>query len=212
MSAAGDGTFSARFRGTAEPATYTISTVAALAPPVLKPDDHWSTSRWQRRLPDGQPRQLRRQSGTAGTVPPEQRPDGESGDTADIYAQFGYGHFEPQAIRDYIAHAINNMGVQYVLLVGGDTYDYFDNLGLGSISFVPSLYGSTEPYVTLAPPIRCMSTSMGTGCRMRRSAASRRTSAELDNVIAKTLAYAGQSDQSILLAADDGFSAASASF
>ena len=33
-----------------------------------------------------------------------------------------------------------------------------------------------------------------------------------NNVIAKTLAYAGQSDQSILLAADDGFRSASASF
>ncbi|MCO5207419.1 MAG: C25 family cysteine peptidase [Anaerolineae bacterium] len=134
-------------------------------------------------------------------------------DTADIYAQFGYGHFEPQAIRDYIAHAITHMGVQYVLLVGGDTYDYFDNLGLGSISFVPSLYGPTEPYVTFAPLDPLYVDVDGDGvpdAPIGRFPV--RTSAELDNVIAKTLAYAGQSDQSILLAADDGFRSASASF
>jgi len=41
----------------------------------------------------------------------------------DIYAQFGGGIFDAQAIKAYIRHAVVNMGVRYVLLVGGDTYD-----------------------------------------------------------------------------------------
>ncbi|MCO5192140.1 MAG: C25 family cysteine peptidase [Anaerolineae bacterium] len=214
MSAAGDGTFSARFRGTAEPATYTISTVAALAPPVLE------AGRPLVDITSGSADYLMVSHGSfVDSLAPLVQFHQNNGltvkvvDTADIYAQFGYGHFEPQAIRDYIAHAINNMGVQYVLLVGGDTYDYFDNLGLGSISFVPSLYGPTEPYVTFAPLDPLYVDVDGDG--LPDAPIGRfpvRTSAELDNVIAKTLAYAGQSDQSILLAADDGFSAASASF
>ena len=48
-------------------------------------------------------------------------------------------------------------------------YDYFDNLGLGSISFVPSPYGPTEPYVTFAPldPLCRCRWGRGAGCAHR---------------------------------------------
>jgi len=72
-------------------------------------------------------------------------------DVEDIYTQFSYGIFDPQAIKDYIAFAAQNMGTQYVLLVGGDTYDYLDYLGKGSISFIPTLYTATDEIVQFAP-------------------------------------------------------------
>jgi hypothetical protein len=43
-----------------------------------------------------------------------------------IFDEFGYGHRDPQAIKDFISHAIENWGPsppQYVLLVGDATYD-----------------------------------------------------------------------------------------
>lgn len=69
----------------------------------------------------------------------------------DIYQQFGDGVFGPQAIRAYIAYAAQNMGTQAVMLVGGDTYDYFDYLGLGAVSFIPTLYAPTSSLVQFAP-------------------------------------------------------------
>ncbi|MCI0417309.1 C25 family cysteine peptidase [bacterium] len=65
-------------------------------------------------------------------------------DVNDIYAQFSHSNFDPLAIRDYIRFAAANLGTQYVLLVGGDTYDYHNYLGLGSISFIPTLYTRTH--------------------------------------------------------------------
>ncbi len=38
-----------------------------------------------------------------------------------------------------------------MLIIGGDTYDYFNRLGLGSISDVPTLYRATNPYTAFAP-------------------------------------------------------------
>jgi len=72
-------------------------------------------------------------------------------DVEDIYSQFSGGVFDPYAIRDYIAHAYRSMGTRYVLLVGGDTYDYLDDLGYGSVSFIPSLYQETSDIVHWAP-------------------------------------------------------------
>ena len=72
-------------------------------------------------------------------------------DVNDIYAAYSFGVFDPQAIRDYIAYAAAELGTQSVLLVGGDTYDYRNYLGVNSISFIPSLYASTGRYVALRP-------------------------------------------------------------
>jgi len=51
-------------------------------------------------------------------------------DVEDIYAQLGFGITDPSAIREFIAHAARHMGTEYVLLVGGDTYDYLDHYNL----------------------------------------------------------------------------------
>ena len=58
----------------------------------------------------------------------------------DIYAQFNYSIFDANAIHAYTQHAINNMGVRYILLVGGDTVDYRGYKAYGDIPFIPALF------------------------------------------------------------------------
>jgi len=72
-------------------------------------------------------------------------------DVEQIYAQYGYSNISAQSIADYIQFAAENMNINNVLLVGGDTYDYKNYLGIGSISFIPTLYGRTGEYVNYAP-------------------------------------------------------------
>ena len=111
-------------------------------------------------------------------------------DVNDVYAQFSYGVFDPQAIRDYIAYAKQNLGVQYVLLVGGDTYDYRNYLGLDSVSFIPSLYVSTGPiarFVPADPLYADVNNDNVPDLAIGRFPV--RTNADLDLMIRKTLAY-----------------------
>ncbi|MBI5964683.1 MAG: DUF11 domain-containing protein [Chloroflexi bacterium] len=72
-------------------------------------------------------------------------------DVTDLYTQYSHGVFDPQAIQKYIAYAVKNLGTQYVLLVGGDTYDYRNHLGVNSLSFIPSLYAKTGAIANFVP-------------------------------------------------------------
>ncbi len=72
-------------------------------------------------------------------------------DVEDIYVEYSGGEVDPTAIREFVADSHERSGTRYLLLVGGDTYDYHDNLGLGSVSFIPSLYGATGQIVQFAP-------------------------------------------------------------
>lgn len=72
-------------------------------------------------------------------------------DVEHIYAHYSAGVVDPLAIRSFLEQARNQLGTRYVLLVGGDTYDYFDRLQLGSVSDIPTLYGRTHPVVNHAP-------------------------------------------------------------
>ncbi|RMD97717.1 MAG: hypothetical protein D6812_14690, partial [Deltaproteobacteria bacterium] len=72
-------------------------------------------------------------------------------DVSQVYARFSGGVVDPEAIRRMIAWAVENLGIEAVLLVGGDTYDYHDDLGLGSISFIPTFYVATDPIVRFTP-------------------------------------------------------------
>jgi hypothetical protein len=72
-------------------------------------------------------------------------------DVNDLYAKYTFGVFDPEAIRQYIAYGVRELGTRYVLLVGGDTFDYRNYLGTNSISFVPSIYVATGPYVKFVP-------------------------------------------------------------
>jgi len=72
-------------------------------------------------------------------------------DVESIYAQFGHHLFDPLAIKEYIAFARANRGTEYVLLVGGDVYDYRQFENEDATSFIPSLYAATGNNVTFAP-------------------------------------------------------------
>ena len=115
-------------------------------------------------------------------------------DVTEIYANYSFGIFDPQAIRDYIAYAAAELGTRSVLLVGGDTYDYRNYLGVNSMSFIPSLYASTGQFVRFVPS-DTLYVDLG-GAGVPNLAIGRfpvRTNAELDLMIAKTLSYAEKS-------------------
>jgi hypothetical protein len=65
----------------------------------------------------------------------------------DIYDEFSYGIATPHALKDFLQYAYNSWSApapRYVLLVGDATYDYKNNLGLGTINYVPTYLLSTE--------------------------------------------------------------------
>lgn len=72
-------------------------------------------------------------------------------DVEQIYAQFGFNNVSADSIANYIKFARNNFGISNVLLVGGDTYDYKNYLGLNSVSFIPTIYVQTDSLITFAP-------------------------------------------------------------
>jgi len=115
-------------------------------------------------------------------------------DVEDVYAQFGHSIFDAAAIHAYVATAAATMGTEYVLLVGGDTYDYHDYLGIGSVSFIPSIYSATDDIVRFAPTDPAYADVDGDGTPdLAIGRLPVRTRAELDTAIAKTLAYQDKS-------------------
>ncbi len=111
-------------------------------------------------------------------------------DVEQVYAQFG--HYLPgaQPIKEYIAYAHANKGTTHVLLVGGDSYDYHDNLGLGTVSFLPTLYAQTDDLVYFAP-VDAKYTDVD-GDNVPDLAIGRfpvRTAAELTTMVNQTLTY-----------------------
>ena len=182
--------FTARFAGTNAEAKYLVSTVEALRTPALE------AARLQAELdrraeyliishPDFMPGlaplvQARLAQGLTVSVV----------DVTDLYTQFSYGVFDPQAIKKYIAYAKQNLGTKYVLLVGGDTYDYRNYLGRNGISFIPSLYVSTGKIARFVPVDPLYADVNGD--QVPDLAIGRfpvRTNAELTLMVNKTLAY-----------------------
>jgi hypothetical protein len=107
-----------------------------------------------------------------------------------IYARYGAGLADPVALRRFLADA-HARGVRYALFVGGDTYDYADHLGSASMSFVPTMYTWTDADVRFAPTDALIGDIDADG--LPEVAIGRwpvRTTAELDAIVAKTLAYA----------------------
>jgi PAS domain-containing protein len=62
-------------------------------------------------------------------------------DVARAYDRFSAGVFEGAAVKALIRHVARRAPLRYVLLVGDDTFDYRDRMGLGLASYVPSLVG-----------------------------------------------------------------------
>jgi len=63
-------------------------------------------------------------------------------DVTAIYAEYSGHVVDANAIHYYIQDTYSMRNTRHVLLVGGDNYDYHNNLGTGAQSYVPSLYVS----------------------------------------------------------------------
>ncbi len=72
-------------------------------------------------------------------------------DVETIYAEYSGGVVDAAAIAQFIEDAYHNRGTRHILLVGGDVYDYHDNLETGSRSFIPSIYTPVANNVTSVP-------------------------------------------------------------
>lgn len=68
-------------------------------------------------------------------------------DVETLYAAYSDFEVSPEAIDRYLKQA----KPRFALLVGGDSYDYHDYLGLASQSFIPTHYAQTDALVTYAP-------------------------------------------------------------
>jgi len=123
---------------------------------------------------------------------------------SDIYDYYNKGTVDPDAIGTAIADAYQRLGTRYVLLVGGDTYDYFNDLGGNSRSFLPTYYLPNGTAVRFAPTDAPYADIDADG--MSDLAIGRfpvRTTAELDALISKTLAYAQGNHAGKLLKVSD---------
>jgi len=115
-------------------------------------------------------------------------------DVEDIYYQYSGGKTSPEAISEYISMAKDQFRLQYVLLVGGDSYDYLNNLGLGSFSFIPSYYVTTSDVISYTPsdvPFVDFNHDNVPDLAIGRFPV--RTVQELESLINKTIQYANNS-------------------
>lgn len=65
----------------------------------------------------------------------------------DIYDEFSYGEFNPQAIQDFLTYAYRNWeapALEYIVILGDAYLDYHDNLKTGTLNYVPSQQIDTE--------------------------------------------------------------------
>ena len=122
-----------------------------------------------------------------------------------IYDNYNFGIFDPKPIKDYIKFAHENLGTEYVLLVGGDSYDYKNYLGLGSLSFIPTVYFSIHNSVSFAPSDSLLADTNGDNVQdLAIGRLPARKSSELSNIIDKILEYpAMASRKNAVFAADD---------
>lgn len=121
----------------------------------------------------------------------------------DIYAQGATGDVDPSAVRAFIARAFAQSGTRYVLLVGGDTYDYFDRLDTGSVSHVPTFYRPTHPLLRHAPtdlPYADLDDDGRSDLALGRFPG--RTAIEIERLVDKTIAHGAALPAPAAFAAD----------
>jgi len=68
-----------------------------------------------------------------------------------IYAAYSDHAASPEAIGSFLAASQRQGGLRYALLVGADSIDPYDHLGVGSISYVPTAYRQLHPVVAFSP-------------------------------------------------------------
>jgi len=108
-------------------------------------------------------------------------------DVSDIQVRYSNGMPLPEAVTRFLGEASAEASFEHVLLVGGDSYDYHDRLGMGSLSFIPTVYGSTR-YVPHSPSDALMSDVDGDG--LGDLAIGRwpvRSMGDLESIVQKTL-------------------------
>ena len=138
-------------------------------------------------------------------------------DVADVYDEFGYGVFDPQAIHDFLAYAYVNWAPPaplYVLLVGDGNYDFKNYEGKGEPNYIPPYMGNVDPWlIETASDNRYVTVSGDdTLPDMHIGRLAVKTAAEADALVAKILAYEqnpepGDWRQRLLFVADNADSA-----
>jgi len=183
-------TYSVTFAGTGKLATYFVSTSASvLVPEMVAAREQVDLNTKADLLVISHPNFI------AGLTPliDQRRSQGLTVnvvDVNDVYAQYTYGVFDPSAIKKYIAYAVRNLGTKAVLLVGGDTYDYRNYLGVNSVSFIPSIYvstGSIAKFVPADPSYADVNDDNVPDVAIGRFPV--RSASDLDLMVRKTLAY-----------------------
>jgi uncharacterized repeat protein (TIGR01451 family) len=196
-------TFTAGFAGAAQPSAYVVAAAEALNVPELetprlaanldRPAEYLIISHPD--FIDGlQPlvNARKAQGLTVGVV-----------DVTGLYARYTDGIFDPQAIKQHIAFAAKSLGAKYILLVGGDTFDYRGYLGTKSTSFIPSLYAPSGvvSFLPADPLYADLNSDNVPDLAIGRFPV--RTKAELETMIQKTLAYSRKDyGRTALFAAD----------
>ena len=111
-------------------------------------------------------------------------------DVEAIYRYYSAGVIDPAAIQLAIRRAQQRLKTTHVLLVGGDTYDYHNVLGVNSVSFIPTNYRRIGQIIAFAPSDVVYADTDANG--VANLAIGRwpvRTNAELNALLAKTLSY-----------------------
>ena len=71
-------------------------------------------------------------------------------DVQDIYDEFNWGIFDPQAIHDFLVYAYTHWAPRkpaFVLLFGDGNYDFRNNYGFGEINYVPPYLANVDPWI-----------------------------------------------------------------
>jgi hypothetical protein len=113
--------------------------------------------------------------------------------TNEIYSRYTGGNVDPEAIRKFVRDARTLSGVEFVVLVGGASFDPTDRLQLGRRSFLPTNYVRTGAQTYFAPSDEAFGDLDRNGVpEIAVGRLPARDAAELATMVANTLAYRDQ--------------------
>jgi hypothetical protein len=114
----------------------------------------------------------------------------------DLYRAYNNGVVDPVAIDRAIADAVARLGTRAVILVGGDSSDYKNYVTGNAISFIPTHYRRTNEFMAYAP-VDALFADIDDDNRgdVLLGRFPVRSFAELDTLVAKTLAFGAPATQ-----------------